>query len=396
MFISNKINIASPKSNNKRELENRIEETGLLLDKTERELALQSDILKTIFANTELLMAYLDENFRFVAVNKAFAVKGGYPEEYYAGKYYFDLFQNDRLKALFEAVRNTGKTCTENAFPSAKKDETTGEFSYWDLNLQPLKTGETITGFILILREVTARKKTEEQLLIAEKALVEAKRMSDLGTLAATVAHEIRNPLNVIRTAVFNIRRKNGDPNLENHIRSIERKVSDGEQIVNNLLNYTKIKEPERKSLELYSLLEECAASTEDLFSGSGIHLVRNFGDLKNIRIEADPVQIREVILNILGNAFQAVNGEGRVEIYGVITGEAAAIVFRDNGEGIAEEDMERIFDPFFSKKHRGTGLGLTICRELLDLHGGRIDVSSVRGIGTEVTVNIPLSVSKS
>ncbi len=262
-----------------------------------------------------------------------------------------------------------------------------------------------------IVKDITERKHAEEvlkrdketferlvnertqELLKAQAELDKAKRLSDLGTLAATVAHELRNPLGVIKIASYNIRKKRENSLLDKHLDNIEKKVSESSQIINNLLSYSHIKIPSYEKTQIYDILNECIAFTKRRFHKQNVSIVKKFKLRKKKFIEADPLQIREIFNNILTNAYQSVsNKKEKIEIRTRDDGKGSIeISFKDNGMGIDKEDLERIFEPFFTRKSKGTGLGLTICNELVKLHGGKIDIESKKGKGTSVTVSLPI-----
>jgi len=261
-----------------------------------------------------------------------------------------------------------------------------------------------------VVRDVTERKKVEEilrrdkesferlvnqkseELLRAQKQLEKAKRLSDIGTLAATVAHELRNPLGVIRTAAYNIRRKRQNISVDKHLANIEKKISESGQIINNLLSYSRIKMPHYEKIQIYNILNECITSAKNRFYKQKVSIDKRFESLKKKVIEADPFQIREIFGNIINNAYQAIeNKKGKIEVRAKHDGRGSiTISFKDNGIGIDKEDLKIVFEPFFTRKSKGTGLGLTICNGLVNLHGGRIDIESKKGKTTTVTVSLP------
>jgi signal transduction histidine kinase len=218
------------------------------------------------------------------------------------------------------------------------------------------------------------------------------KRLSDIGMLGATVAHELRNPLGVIRTAVFNIQRKRTNTGIDRHLDNIEKKIVESDQIINNLLFYARLKKPVFEPMNLSTAMKESTAAVKDRFSESRVS-VRTINRLgARFMIDADDYQLREVFTNLLNNAFQAIGGEkGRVEItLARSRKEGVTIRVRDTGCGIVPEDREKVFDPFFTRKSKGTGLGLSLCRDVIEMHGGRIALQSKPGEGTAVTVVLP------
>lgn len=239
--------------------------------------------------------------------------------------------------------------------------------------------------------EEIVRDRTRE-LLRAELELENARRLSDIGALSATVAHELRNPLGVIRTAVYNIRRKSQNPLLESHISNIEKKVLESDHIINNLLGYSRIKMPQAEKVKLFVILDECIGFAAERYEGKHIEIKKTIESMNEVIVAVDPFQIREVFNNILDNACQAVSSPGGTLSVSADTSrpDIVSIRFKDNGPGIAAEDMEKIFEPFFTKKSKGTGLGLTVCREMLHLNGGEIVVASKVSKGTTFTITLP------
>lgn len=236
--------------------------------------------------------------------------------------------------------------------------------------------------------ETIVRQRTDE-LLEAHRRLEDARRLSGIGTLAATVAHELRNPLGVIRTAILNIRRKSGDPDLDKHLKNIETKIAESDQIINNLLRYSNIRPPTRERTSLHRILLECIAEAEKRFPDNPAELAASLGSIEDLAVDADPVQMKEVFGNILNNAYQALeNSGGHVEVCASLEPEGAIRVeVRDDGAGMDAETLEMVFEPFYTTRARGTGLGLAITRELVRLHGGTVTIESAPGSGTTVAV---------
>ena len=355
------------------------------------------DLLDRIFDSANILIAILDTDFNFIQVNKTYALSDGKEPEFYEGKNHFKLYPHEENRKIFEKVRDTGIPyyAFEKAFDYAHNPKR--GTTYWDWSLLPIKdnSGE-VTGLIMTLVDVTERKKQEGVLSAAREELKNAKRLSDIGTLAATVAHELRNPLGVISMAAYNIRQKCGDKILNKHIANIEKKVEESNRIITNLLTYTRLKNPQFKKIKIYNLLDEISNNVKKRFKKEKVELKKNLKSVKDMVVEVDPFQIQEVINNILTNAYQVLEGQrGLIEISARIENnrEPAFLIIeiKDNGPGIAAEDKERIFEPFFTKKSKGTGLGLSISQELLALHYGELNVESELKKGTSVSVKLPL-----
>jgi signal transduction histidine kinase len=256
---------------------------------------------------------------------------------------------------------------------------------------------EFLSVFSNTLAGIIVRRRAQENLSSTQKELADARRLSDIGTLAATVAHELRNPLAAVSMAAYNIKRKAQNPLLTRHLENIEIKVKESEQIISNLLFYSRLKDPTFGQVNIYNLLQECVAETAGRFPKRKIKALAKFKELKNVFIEADQLQIKELFSNILNNAYDAVAVEGpEVEITGIIQEPSVVkVVIKDNGCGIEEQHLARVFEPFFSTKAKGTGLGLAVCYQITKLHKGTINIESLKGAGTQVSVILPVRHSK-
>jgi signal transduction histidine kinase len=249
---------------------------------------------------------------------------------------------------------------------------------------------------ILKRDKVSFEKMVEErtmELLESERKLEKAKHLADIGTLAATVAHELRNPLATIKIAVYNIRKKMQDARIEQHLTNIEGVIEESSQIINNLLFYSRIRMPERKNINLHDILLECISVSEQQFKEKDVSVVTKIATLKDFSFEADPMHMKELFSNILNNAYDAIaGGKGTIEIDADFSDAAfLKISFRDTGEGINPADIEKIINPFFTTKSKGTGLGLTVCNQIINLYEGKIKIESEKGKGTTVTVVLPV-----
>jgi PAS domain S-box-containing protein len=271
------------------------------------------------------------------------------------------------------------------------------------------KKGVLLAGFG-ITQDITALKKAEEilkrdkealedlveekaqELTSAQKEIDRAKRLSDIGTLAATVAHELRNPLADIGLSIYQIKKTIKDPRIEGRLNAIDKRILEADHIINNVLSYSKIKIGRVQPVKINSILEECIGSGRERFSGQKITVNVKIDTTKDLSIDADPLQLKEVFGNVLNNAFDALNkNAGSIDIGSQVNGSTVSISIRDNGEGIEREHLKKVLEPFFTTKSRGTGLGLAVCNQIILLHNGAIRIESDKGKGTIVTITLPV-----
>jgi signal transduction histidine kinase len=231
----------------------------------------------------------------------------------------------------------------------------------------------------------------ENKMNIADEELAKAKRLSDIGALAATVAHELRNPLAAINIAMQNIRRKKQDLPIDKHLDSIEKKILESDQIISNFLFCLRLKIPDYEVVNISSILDECIDSIKKRDNKREFEILREIGN-RNVLIEADPLQMRELFNYILNNAFDAIaTKKGNITVGLEINGIASVVIyFKDNGVGIPVEVLQKIQEPFSTIKAKGTVLGLSACQQIVMLHNGEFDIKSELGQGTTVTICLP------
>ncbi|MGE5280480.1 MAG: sensor histidine kinase, partial [Deltaproteobacteria bacterium] len=359
----------------------------------EERIKRESATLEGFFAHTITPLVILDKDFNFVRVNEAYAKACQRRPGDFVGRNHFELYPSAENELIFREVVRT-KT-PHQAFAKAFlfPDHPEWGTTYWNWTLVPmLDDSGAVECLVFSLNDVTAVTRAREELRRKERELADARRLADVGTLAATVAHELRNPLAAIRMAAYNIRRKAANPALSGHLENIEAKIEDSEQIITNLLFYSRMRPPVFAPVALESLLEECLREVEHRHGNNGAAVLRRFEDLADVTIEADAVQMKELFSNLLNNAFEALEGgKGMVEVAAGRENNMLRVAVRDSGRGIAAHNLERIFEPFFSDKARGTGLGLTVSRQIAVFHGGEIRVASREGAGTTVTVSLPI-----
>jgi PAS domain S-box-containing protein len=242
----------------------------------------------------------------------------------------------------------------------------------------------------------TLKKSIEErskELRKTQEDLRKASRLAEIGTLAATVAHELRNPLGVIQMAAFNLKRRKPELAEDKHLNNIEKKVWEGERVISNLLTYASIKVPNYEAIRALKVLDDCVTAVGVRFHDTEVAIARNYGIEPVFVIEADQVQLTDIFNNILINAYQAFpDKKGSLELtVGIHGGKSVQFLFKDSGMGIEQDDLNKVFTPFFTKKAKGTGLGLAICNELVHLHNGTIEIASEKGKGTTVIVDLPI-----
>lgn len=215
-------------------------------------------------------------------------------------------------------------------------------------------------------------------------------RLAATGELSATLAHEIKNPLNAISIAAAYLRNNYKGKLINEFIKIIQNEATRINKLTTNLLNFAKPQSPEPIKSDINDLVQETA------------NLLRPEAKEQDVDIEIitdrdiplfnfDYNQIKQVLLNLLINAFDAVDRSGKIKIEIYKSNESIMLMVEDNGKGIPKEDLQNIFNPFFTTKTRGTGLGLAISKKIAKEHGGDLQIESTDSKGSKFTLSLPL-----
>jgi signal transduction histidine kinase len=225
-----------------------------------------------------------------------------------------------------------------------------------------------------------------------EKIAAHTEKRASIDELSATIAHEIRNPIAAAKSLV---QQMGEDPaSIENveYGRVALEELDRVERRISHLLRYAKEEDYHFENVNLAAVVDSSLAQMKGKLDAGSVRVARNY--IGGPTVFADPEKLRQVFSNILDNATDALHvrdDERRIDLFVENGGRRATVRLRDNGPGIAADRIDRIFNPFFTTKDKGTGLGMAISKKIVEAHEGTIDVVSEPGRGTEFVVNLPL-----
>ena len=222
------------------------------------------------------------------------------------------------------------------------------------------------------------------------KELQRSEQLAAVGELAASIAHEVRNPLAGMKGALEVLRTElSVKPSNLEIVDELLAQIARLENLVRDLLTYARPSAIAVQGFDLHDMLDRLVKMYKDEAETAKITIHRVYGPGTG-RICADPQQMEQVFFNLIHNAIQAMEEGGTLTVTTQATRAATVISFRDTGKGVPKDDLGRIFQPFFTTKHRGSGLGLPIVKKIIMAHGGFVEVNSTQGEGTAATISLP------
>jgi PAS domain S-box-containing protein len=229
-----------------------------------------------------------------------------------------------------------------------------------------------------------------KELRDAQETLVRQEKLAVLGQLAGGVGHELRNPLGAISSAIYflNMVLEEPDPEVKETLEILQKEVKTSEKIISSLLDFARAKAPTRRKVNVNDVVQKALSH---IAVPENVEVVSQLDEMLPI-VLADPDQLVQVFGNIALNAVQAMPEGGRLVVKTEVPGpEWVAVSFADTGVGIPEENLDKLFEPLFTTKAKGIGLGMAVTKTLVEGHEGTIKVESEVGVGTTFTVRLPV-----
>jgi PAS domain S-box-containing protein len=337
---------------------------------------------KELLEHLPLGVVTSDNTYRLTAINDYAAKLFGMPSHKAIGADYKELFTQD--ECLLSKAISEGKVLRNAEYPYKHTD---GK----DLTLSVIAApvfnnrGES-QGGISIIEDITERRALEEQIQRTQQLEV-------LGNLAASVAHEIRNPLNAISLTVQRLEKeyapKEGKAEyleflglIKNEIRRLDNRIKEFLSLAAPLrLSFTEV--------DLNQILDEVLTLVTPTADATKVKIVRNFSKIPSVSIDID--SIKRAFLNLFKNGIEAMPNGGELSVQTIGSDDAVEVIIKDTGKGIAKENLSKIFRPYYSEKKEGTGIGLAIVHQIIAAHKGSIEVDSELSKGTTFKVKLPL-----
>ncbi|MBC8554728.1 MAG: transporter substrate-binding domain-containing protein [Candidatus Brocadiales bacterium] len=379
---------------------------GIVQDVTERKKAEEKlraidEKFKSLMQQSPFVVELYDLNGLQILVNKAYEELWGFPAETTINKFNVlkskEVEDTGLMKYVKRAYAGDSVVTPEYSFDPSGDTETKGigRIRWLSTRIYPLKDESgKVQNIVIVHQDITDRKKLEEELQKFHK-------LESIGVFAGGIAHDFNNLLSVILTNVYILKMKT-DPKSKEYINieSAEKAINRATSLTQQLLTFAKGGAPVKKTESIIEIIEE---SAEFVLKGSKIKCEYITSD-DLWPVEVDEGQINQVIHNLILNASQSMPEGGTIRIsmenstlgsdtgFPLEEGRYVKVSVQDRGTGISEAYLQKIFDPYFTTKEAGRGLGLSITYSIIKQHGGHLTAASKLGVGTTFTIYLPAS----
>jgi len=345
-------------------------------------LAEESDFFKNVFDALQEGIIVADKSGLIHYINNGASRLFGLNPETVTGEHIAENIQGLDWENLISGKRSTVSKDLEVFYP---------ENRYLNFYIKPINTTpkDEQLAYVMLIRDITESRKGEEE-------KIESERLSALTMLAAGVAHEIGNPLNSMNIHLQLLERKLKksvpelyEAELRDLIDTSVDEVKRLDHIIDQFLKAIRPSQPQLEPTDVNELVKESMRFLEPEIKDRGISLTLELRSALPL-LQLDSDQIKQAFYNVVKNASQATSPGGSITVRSDLSDEYVSVIFTDTGEGISASEMSDVFQPYFTTKKSGTGLGLLIIRRIIREHGGDIKISSEKNKGTSVTISLP------
>lgn len=350
----------------------------------------------TLFKKSSTGLIELDDEKKIVNINKTVTRQTGYNEETYTGHklHTHPIFKHEAKNIIEKAFRTVEQNKTTITFDLPITTKTNKE-TWMRAHITPTLFDNNILGYQITINDISKRKQGEQkhrkniehlEKLVEQKTreIINNERLVAAGKTASMIGHDLRTPLQNIKNLTYLLQKKFDDPLLA----KLENQVTYSVELLKRFEDKTKTTQIDPMKHTVHNLLEKAVATYD---------FRENISVIKSIQPDIPPVwidefQFRRVLINLINNAVQAMPEGGKLALTAEVEKNMMIISVSDTGKGITEENLEKIFEPFYTTKSRGIGLGLSFCRRIVEAHNGTIEAISEQGIGTTINILLPLN----
>jgi PAS domain S-box-containing protein len=364
------------------ELKKYAESLEMKVEERTSELKENQEKLKSIFnASPDTILAFDLQN-NVTECNRQTYESSGYTRDDLIGKPVSSFMSEGDYKRIIKSLEKNNESGSSTTLECSliKKDMSIYPA---ELTIGSLRNAQGFPlGFVAIIRDLTEKKSLENKLFQAE-------RLAAIGELAGMVGHDLRNPLQGIKNAVYFLKKKGAlipEDQAKAMLQSIEKGVDHSDKIINDLLDYARNMHLELQENSVQNVLIDALTMVR---IPENVQVINTISEEPTFRIDKN--KIERVFINLIKNAIDAMPNGGTITINSKQANSSVDITFADTGTGIPAEILPKIFSPLFTTKAQGMGFGLAICKRIIEAHGGTITIETEKGKGTAFKVTLPI-----
>lgn len=370
------------------DLEKKLQKTKEDLKESQNETLIWSEKFKTILKLIADPVVIVDSKGVFLEINHAVEEKTGFSREDLLGTNFLRTkLITPKSKVLL--IKNLAKRMMGQDITPYEIDLNTkfGKKIQVELNGNKFEF-EGKQADLVVFRDVTERNRIARDLKATQEKLVKSEKFAAIGELATMLAHDLRNPLQGISVSTYYLKKNlavDSDDKIKQTIKLLEQNVDYSEKIIADLLDYSKATNVDPREVDLKNIIDDALRLSRVPVNIEVFNLFE-----KNSIVFVDAKKILRVFVNLIRNAVEAMPMGGTLTVEKNISGNYLEVSIADTGEGISEDVLEKIWHPLFTTKAKGMGFGLSICKRIIEAHGGRIEVVSRVGKGTKFSFELP------
>lgn len=345
--------------------------------RTKELLDSKHDLQITFDGMTEYI-AVTDLDLKIVNINKSFLDCLGYSQSQVLNRHCREIFQH------FNSVNIENMIADTIASGENLEEEITNMGNYYVVRTYPLKdTRGSMKNILIVIQNITKEK-------ISEKQILQANKMAAIGQLAAGMGHEIRNPLGIIRNHSYILRALYEEEKIVRSLDYIDASVERASRIIDNLLEFSRLTGDDKRWIYLKDFITKILELEHKTLMKLNIEY--SVACSENIRLYSNIESLKHILINLISNAVDAIGENGSIRITVSSNEERISLSVEDTGKGIPEDELEKIFNPFYSTKDpgKGTGLGLYIVYNEVEKLNGHISVTSIPYEKTVFEISLP------
>lgn len=359
-----------------------------LVRRQQRQLSQSEEQYRLLFESNPEPMYIVDAvSNRFISVNDAAEALYGYERREFLNLSQTDICPTQTVIAQTEAAGGDDGAAIEPVEFHRHKD---GHLFAVEASSHPIEF-QGRPAILTLVRDITERRAAEAAVRVMQNQLARNERISALGRAAAQVAHEVKNPLAGLRLYSLHLKTKTAGKLTDAEMAMVD-KIADGiarlSTTTEQILNFARPVDLNLTSIDLHKIVDGIAQDLEPQIQEKRIEVRRAFPDAP-LMVKADEAAVHSALLNLMLNSVQAMADGGTLTIEGEQTDQHTRLVIRDTGQGMTAEQVRNVFEPFYTTKSQGMGLGMPYAKKIIEQHSGTIVVKSELGIGTEITVEL-------